>query len=110
MLRISSQLDVSGPVESLSFLDIREDGSQFEWVSVVLEAFGALEVEPENLRVGGGTYSTLHFISGTWSLTDFSLRQVMKLSSRKLHSALGKEKVTLLELGERIVGPFAIIL
>jgi len=110
LLRITSQFDVGGSVESLSLLDIREDGSQFEWISVVLEAFGAFQVEPQYLIYFGGTYSTLHFISGTWSLTDFSLRQVMKLSSRKLHSALGNGKGTLRGSGERIVGPFAIIL
>ena len=85
---IISQLDVCGSVQALSFLDIREDGSQLEGVSVVLEPLRALQVEPQYLNGSAGTYSTLHFISGTWSLTDFSLRQVRKLSSRKLHSDL----------------------
>jgi hypothetical protein len=63
---------------------------------VVLESFGAFQVEPEDLCGWGSTFSRLHFISGTSSLRDFSLMQVRKFSSRKLHSALGRWGCTLL--------------
>jgi hypothetical protein len=51
----------------------------------------------------------LHFISGTSSFTDFSLRQVMKLSSRKLHSALRIGQGVLLSHWRRVQQVHAII-
>jgi hypothetical protein len=108
--RNHSEFDVGGPVESLALLDVGEDGAELEGVAVVVEAFGALEVEPQDLDGREGTFSTLHFISGTSSFTDFSFRQVRKFSSRKLHSALTQNGSTLLAWGARTAGPYLIIL
>ena len=105
-----SEFDVGGPVESLALLDVGEDGAELEGVAVVVKALGALEVEPEDLDGKRGTFSTLHLISGTWSFTAFSFRQVRKFSSRKLHSALTHNDRTLLYWGGRTAGPYLIIL
>lgn len=107
---VKSETDISGAVYSFSFLDIGENAAQFERVTIFLESIGAFQIEPEKLSGDVGTCSTLHFICGTSSLTDFSLRQVMKLSSRKLHYALGNEMSTDLAPQAAIAYPWLVLL
>lgn len=106
LVGFESKFDIGGSVDAFSFFVLKEEVSYFDGVSVLVEAIGALEVEPEDLDRGLGTCSTLHFIWGTSSLTDFSWRQVRKLFSRKLHSVLNRSRATFPARGASIAYPW----
>ena len=101
-----SKFDIGRPVDAIILFVLQEKVADFNGVSVLAEPVGAFQVEPQDLASQGVTCSTLHFISGTSSLRPFSLRQVRKLFSRKLHSVLGRVRGTFLARVASIAYPW----